>query len=453
MGEEKRHIGSKRGGRRRIARGMGGGEGFGSKRSLTAPSSIRLVRSSSPRCLPSIGEGDEHERQQIKSWTKAVAALFVARVLHRLQRDKEHRNPVAVIAFFPAHPRADRTLPTDDDARLCGGRGASYRLRHSFYPRRVLVDSSSLIRRGQTQTSNVDIVIELSPLFLLLLRSTTRFCIGVRSFGTMSMSACGLLCVCSVSAYLNIAMTGDTYVEEALDPCEDKDEQNTDPPWSLLIPLTEEKQRFHDHGYSLLRASWGTLLVDGWPAPAASECTGSPPAPPRAASGAGTPGSASRRWPRRSRTPDPSSLRSLRTRGCSLRPLFDVAEAPAVDHQRASVRCTTLHKRKRKRKRKSNLQHFANVACAKHLVDHDKLVGFIGREEGSKDAVLGASPPEKLARSTRRVATHFTGQQKKKTGYILADMEFGTVRLDGDASTYLSLKPKVIDDLNTRRKQ
>ncbi|RWW23277.1 hypothetical protein GW17_00012480 [Ensete ventricosum] len=367
---------------------MGGGEGFGSKRSLTAPSSIRLVRSSSPRCLvlfllslcfcfprfrPSIGEGDEHERQQIKSWTKAVAALFVARVLHRLQRDKEHRNPVAVIAFFPAHPRADRTLPTDDDARLCGGRGASYRLRHSFYPRRVLVDSSSLIRRGQTQTSN--------------------------------------------------------------------------------IPLTEEKQRFHDHGYSLLRASWGTLLVDGWPAPAASECTGSPPAPPRAASGAGTPGSASRRWPRRSRTPDPSSLRSLRTRGCSLRPLFDVAEAPAVDHQRASVRSTTLHKRKRKRKRKSNLQHFANVACAKHLVDHDKLVGFIGREEGSKDAVLGASPPEKLARSTRRVATHFTGQQKKKTGYILADMEFGTVRLDGDASTYLSLKPKVIDDLNTRRKQ
>ncbi|RWW85568.1 hypothetical protein BHE74_00005727 [Ensete ventricosum] len=297
-------------------------------------------------------------------------------------------DPVAVIAFFPAHPRANRTLPTDDDARLCGGRGASYRLRHSFYPRRVLVDSSSAeARRRQA---------------IKLMRSAAP----------------------------------SQHQEEEVD-----------------IPLTEEKQRFHDHGYSLLRASWGTLLVDGWPAPAASECTGSPPAPPRAASGAGTPGSASRRWPRRSRTPDPSSLRSLRTRGCSLRPLFDVAEAPAVDHQRASVRCTTLHKRKRKRKRKSNLQHFANVACAKHLVDHDKLVGFIGREEGSKDAVLGASPPEKLARSTRRVATHFTGQQKKKTGYILADMEFGTVRLDGDASTYLSLKPKVIDDLNTRRKQ
>lgn len=41
----------------------------------------------------------------------------------------------------------------------------------------------------------------------------------------------------------------------------------------------------------------------------------------------------------------------------------------------------------------SDLQHLANVAGTKDLVDDGEFVGVVGREVGSKDAVFGAASP------------------------------------------------------------
>jgi len=39
-------------------------------------------------------------------------------------------------------------------------------------------------------------------------------------------------------------------------------------------------------------------------------------------------------------------------------------------------------------------------------VDDGELVGVVGGEEGREDAVLGAPPPQQLARRARRPAAH-----------------------------------------------
>lgn len=56
---------------------------------------------------------------------------------------------------------------------------------------------------------------------------------------------------------------------------------------------------------------------------------------------------------------------------------------------------TVLHKKDvlRVRERRRNLQHLANVASTKHLVNNGKLVGIIRRKVRSKDAVFGTATP------------------------------------------------------------
>ena len=51
-------------------------------------------------------------------------------------------------------------------------------------------------------------------------------------------------------------------------------------------------------------------------------------------------------------------------------------------------------------------EHPGDVAGAEDLVDDGELVGVVGGEEGREDAVLGAPPPQQLARRARRPAAH-----------------------------------------------
>jgi hypothetical protein len=59
------------------------------------------------------------------------------------------------------------------------------------------------------------------------------------------------------------------------------------------------------------------------------------------------------------------------------------------------------------RKRERDLQHFANVASTKDLVNNGKLVGVIRREVRGENAVFGAPTPQQLAGSAWGIATHF----------------------------------------------
>ena len=52
------------------------------------------------------------------------------------------------------------------------------------------------------------------------------------------------------------------------------------------------------------------------------------------------------------------------------------------------------------------LEHLADIAGAEDLVDDGELVGVVGGEEGREDAVLGAPPPQQLARRARRPTAH-----------------------------------------------
>jgi hypothetical protein len=52
------------------------------------------------------------------------------------------------------------------------------------------------------------------------------------------------------------------------------------------------------------------------------------------------------------------------------------------------------------------LEHLGDVAGAEDLVYDGELVGIVGGEEGREDAVLGAPPPQQLARRARRPAAH-----------------------------------------------
>ena len=53
-----------------------------------------------------------------------------------------------------------------------------------------------------------------------------------------------------------------------------------------------------------------------------------------------------------------------------------------------------------------NLQHFADIASTKNLVNYGKLMGIIRREVRGKDAVLGTAPTKQLAGSTWRISSH-----------------------------------------------
>lgn len=63
--------------------------------------------------------------------------------------------------------------------------------------------------------------------------------------------------------------------------------------------------------------------------------------------------------------------------------------------------------KEREREKGRDLQHFANVASTKDLMNNGKLVGIIRREVRSKDAVFGATATQQLARGTWRISTHF----------------------------------------------
>jgi hypothetical protein len=58
-------------------------------------------------------------------------------------------------------------------------------------------------------------------------------------------------------------------------------------------------------------------------------------------------------------------------------------------------------------KRERDLQHFANVASTKDLVNNGKLVGVIRREVRGENAVFGASAPQQLAGSAWGIPNHF----------------------------------------------
>ena len=51
------------------------------------------------------------------------------------------------------------------------------------------------------------------------------------------------------------------------------------------------------------------------------------------------------------------------------------------------------------------LKHLADIAGAKDLVDDGKLVRILRREVGREHALLGAPPPQQLARCAGRRAT------------------------------------------------
>lgn len=55
----------------------------------------------------------------------------------------------------------------------------------------------------------------------------------------------------------------------------------------------------------------------------------------------------------------------------------------------------------RERERGEDLQHLADIASAKDLVNNGKLVGVIRREVRGKDAVLCAAAAQQLAGGAR----------------------------------------------------
>ena len=52
----------------------------------------------------------------------------------------------------------------------------------------------------------------------------------------------------------------------------------------------------------------------------------------------------------------------------------------------------------------ADLEHLADIAGAKDLVDDGKLVRILRREVGCEHALLGAPPPQQLARCAGRGA-------------------------------------------------
>ena len=60
-----------------------------------------------------------------------------------------------------------------------------------------------------------------------------------------------------------------------------------------------------------------------------------------------------------------------------------------------------------KRERERDLQHFANVASTKDLVNNGKLMGVIRREVRGENAVFGAPTPQQLTGSAWGIANHF----------------------------------------------
>ena len=52
----------------------------------------------------------------------------------------------------------------------------------------------------------------------------------------------------------------------------------------------------------------------------------------------------------------------------------------------------------------ADLEHLADIAGAKDLVDDGKLVRILRREVGREHALLGAPPPQQLARCAGRGA-------------------------------------------------
>jgi hypothetical protein len=52
------------------------------------------------------------------------------------------------------------------------------------------------------------------------------------------------------------------------------------------------------------------------------------------------------------------------------------------------------------RERERDLQHFADIASTKNLVNNGKLVRVVRREVRCKDAVLGAAASQQLAGCT-----------------------------------------------------
>jgi hypothetical protein len=61
--------------------------------------------------------------------------------------------------------------------------------------------------------------------------------------------------------------------------------------------------------------------------------------------------------------------------------------------------CVSVRERERERERERDLQHFANIASTKDLVNNGKLVGVIRGEIRCKNAVFGTSAPQQLAGS------------------------------------------------------
>jgi len=59
-------------------------------------------------------------------------------------------------------------------------------------------------------------------------------------------------------------------------------------------------------------------------------------------------------------------------------------------------------------------------------VDDGELVGVVGREEGREDAVLGAPPPQQLARRARRPAAHVDIDIPASYTYLLPAMAAAT---------------------------
>lgn len=49
----------------------------------------------------------------------------------------------------------------------------------------------------------------------------------------------------------------------------------------------------------------------------------------------------------------------------------------------------------------ANLEHFVDIASTEHLMNTGELVRLVGWEIGSKNTVMRASPPQKLASGTR----------------------------------------------------
>lgn len=135
--------------------------------------------------------------------------------------------------------------------------------------------------------------------------------------------------------------------------------------------------------------------------PAAPWAAASRLASERAAVGAHQSAAADTIWLRRSHTPGPAFLHSLRRPCYSPRPLCAPPATPGEPSQTSTV-WVRIREEDETQLLITNLQHLANVASSKHLVHAGELVGLLRREIRREDAVVRAPPAEELAGGARR---------------------------------------------------